>query len=200
MRYFLIFLYCFPLVVFSQEKALSGSRTDSVTVKNKIRFLDPGWKKHNHIVDFTWTLGVFNFDSSDGALGYRYLYNTDWRWNIKFGVRVGVWFRKSRQDLPEIQHRNFFNYSVLGIVRLPIWQIFSFELSPGVRSDFFWPQSKNTIDQKGFHSGQILFKQKIGLNIIFASHFCFDFGLYLDYDKTSNLWYKSSYFSIGYKF
>lgn len=173
---------------------------DSIKIKKESSFLNPGWKKHNHIVDFVFTPGVFFFDSYDGALGYEYLYNTTWEYAIKFGLRFGIWGRKSRDDLPFIQHRNYFNYSFHGVVNFPLWKSFSLEVETGVLNELFWPKSGNIVDEKGLKPGSIFFNQKIGLNSMFLSHFGLEFGINILNDSKIKSWHLSHYIGVAFKF
>jgi len=200
MKYFLIFLYCFPLVVFSQEKNTPQNLTDSVKVKKKIRFLDPGWKKHNHIVDFTGLIGFIYFEPVGGALGYRYLYSTDWKWNVKFGARVGVWYRKTGDDIPANSARESFLYSGSIIVNAPIWKPFNFETSFGFRNSISWPAKTNTFDTKDIYYGYPFWFLRTGINMIFFNHLTIDFGAEFTFDYLPKNWYQYAYLTLGIKF
>lgn len=200
MRYFLIFLYCFPLVVFSQEKNTPQNLTDSVKVKKKIRFLDPGWKKHNHIVDFTGLIGFIYFEPVGGALGYRYLYSTDWKWNVKFGARVGVWYRKTGDDIPANSARESFLYSGSIIFNAPIWKPFNFEISFGYRNSISWPAKTNIIDEKKSYYGYGYLYQNFGLNIVLFKYLTIISGVSFDLNLRSKKINPNWYLTFGIKF
>lgn len=217
MKHCCIILFCLSFYTFSQGSVLLFDKNptgyilvqdivlkDSIqvrdTTKQQSKWYEPHWKKHNHIVDFVWTTGVFSFDSNDGALGYRYLYNTSWKYSIKFGSRFGIWGRKSRGDLLEIYHKKYINYSLAIIVNFPVWKLFSIEYSPGFSSEVFWPQKTNTINSKGLHSGATYFYQKIGVNTIILSHISFDFGIQIIQNIESLTVFENVYIGLGYKF
>ena len=200
MRYFLIFLYCFPLVVFSQEKNTPQNLTDSVTVKNKIRFLDPGWKRHNHIVDFNTQLGFIYIQRKGGALGYRYLYRPEWAWDIKLGGRVGFWFNKNDHDIGSIGEHWYSFYSISINANAPIWKKLNLDLSTGYLNWINSPTKTNILDEKKLYYGYGYFYQNIGLNMVFFKYLTIDSGVSFDLNLRSKKMNPKWYLTFGIKF
>lgn len=208
MRIFLLFL-CFPLYLFSNEESLTDSTYNKISYKNNIHtdslvkkeklFLNPGWKKHNHIVDFDANMGFIYIQRRDAALGYRYLYRPNWGWDMKIGGRIGFWFLKNEHDLgPDAEHW-YSMHSLSVVANAPIWKKLNLDLSTGYSNWINSPTKSNTIDEKKIYTGYGYINQKIGLNMVFWKYLILDIGLSLDLNLKSKKINEGCYLSIGIK-
>ena len=157
------------------------------------------WKRHNHIINFNGNISSLNFIPNSGAIGYKYLYSFENLKFLRFGVRTGFWFRKTKSDVPKISSRDYFSYSTSIVLNTNLWQLINFEISGGFYNDISWPTKYNTFDEKNTYYGSPIWFFKSGINIIIFNHFNFDIGYELNYDYIPKSNYNRIYFSVGYK-
>lgn len=216
MKNLLSVLILIPLGIFAQDvsipdgdrnhyhitiaKDTSNVKNDSIVKKEKL-FFNPGWKKHNHIVDFSSYIGfIFINLNSPGALGYRYLYSTNWNYTMKFGARTGFWFYKSGEDVPKIMSRTSMTYSTFFVVNGPIWKSFNWEASLGYSNYISWPTRNNTFDNEKYYYGSSYWLIKSGINSIYFKHLCLDINFEYIYDTLGKSWFPGVSLTVGYKF
>lgn len=175
--------------MYQDSKAQTGDTTE-----NFIRNVwNSGWKKSNHIVDFKFS----EFEPDLGALGYSYVHKPIE--HLKFGFRFGMWYRKSKQDIPSNSARNHLTYSTDLLVNYSIWKFVNIEASTGYASYYYWPRNSNTTSTSS-DFGSPFFTQRVGLNLIFDTHYILNIGAQFTFDELPNNWYTSLYWGIGYKF
>lgn len=174
-----------------------NSDSISKNLKHKIFNVD-SQTKHNHIIDFTGSVGFISYRPYLGAIGYRYIYNTGKLVNP--GFRVGIWSEKTGEDIPEESARKSFIYSLSGFVEFPIWKSVGFQLSSEFCNWISMPTKTNTIDNKNYYYSQPILTEKVSVNCTIFNHYYFELGFGLVYNSKSTKWNHTSLLSIGYKF
>lgn len=172
-----------------------ANRQDSTS-----NLFNANWSKHNHFIEYSAFIGFIDYHPTAGAFGYKYLYATDWNWNVKFGARVGLWGGRTGDDIPDNSARNFITYSAFLIGSMPIWKSINLECSTGIFSSKSFPTNTNTKDQEKLYSGIPYFAEKIGVDLILYEHLNIDTGVMFTFNTLSKNWNSGMYLSVGYKF
>jgi hypothetical protein len=188
-----IVLY-FPFFSFGQ---LEMDSSDLLDRKSPLEFhyiFNPEWKMHNHIFDFQ-TIGLFQ--SNAGALGYTYLFKTSEK--FRFGLRIGAWYRQTRDaDLATLARKRYI-YSGSLVLNFKVWKVISFHYEGGVSQAYSEPLNSNTTSIKArFEEPSI--DQRIMLNTIWFQHFVFNVGYQFRYYYNAEFWGGNPCLVIGFKF
>lgn len=165
-----------------------------------VKIFNPNWSRHNHFLEFSAFLGIISYQPTADALGYKYLFNTDWNYKLKLGGRAGVWWGRTGDDIPDNKARNYISYSAYAIGSLPIWKSISVEISSGITDSKSWPAKTNTEDEEKLYAGIPFYNQKLGVNLIMFKHLNLELGAMFLWNSLSKNWNSGSYLSVGYKF
>lgn len=198
MKIALLCLIFFFLPKFSFEQLAN----DSLLLKEKERdsfsfirseVFNSGWKKNNHLLDYQ-TIGLITANA--GAVGYTYLYKPFERW--KFGMRVGGWYRETRDDKLVMYARKRYIYSVSFVFNYSIWKGFNIHYENGLSQVHSQPMKTNT---KSLYSKweEPSFDQRIMLNSIWLKHLALNFGFQIRYYHRAKFWGSNPCLSIGIK-